>query len=173
MLPLLHALHHHGAQRLTSLQASQRSTDVQIWVDQHFLEVLHSPIGQVVVVGAAGHHLLGQRPRLVTARTASEQIALREAAEHALTLGYLVESVASNHLRLRDQSRREHLLYIRLYAGLPKAANMRDLARKHRSTLERSGGTLILCVLQPEQLPSRVRTNHKYQFWPIRTSSPP
>lgn len=101
----------------------------------------------------------------MTARTATDQVALRDAMTLALARGYHVSEVASRYVRLRDAQQREHLLYVRVASGTPTPGWVAQLIRQHRATLRASQGTLILYSIDAGRYARQVALRHDVQVW--------
>lgn len=138
--------------------------DITPLVEQRYLRINLGVVGPVVTLGVLGLALLGKRGRGVTPRTATAQVALRDAIQMALARHYRVIDVASRYVRLEDSQGREHVLYVRV-DGLPATARVAQLIRDHRATLQRSRGTLILYTLDASFYARQVAHRHDLQVW--------
>lgn len=163
LLELLHELQTGRAFRLSDVQA--RRQIFTSGVESGHLRVVKGLLGPLVVLGPAGLRTLGLTSRPLTASTATEHVALREAALLGVTKGYAVTDVASRYLRLTDTKGREHLLYVCVSRGAPLPVTVAELIRSHRQTLRRSGGTLILYTLDPARYRTQLKYRSDLQVW--------
>ncbi|GGS03030.1 hypothetical protein [Deinococcus sedimenti] len=155
-----------GSRRLAELEGR---VDVGTLVRQDLIRIVHGVLGPVVTLGTAGRAACQlSNPRPISASTATDEVALREATLMAVARGYTVALVGSRSLRLNDQAGREHVLYIRVSSGPPSTAWVKTLIRRHRSTLRLHSSTLILVVTRPENYDRQVQYQRHLQVWALQ-----
>ena len=164
VLSFLEALNTGGAQRL-EVARTALGTQLEGLVTNKVLRVLDGLLGPVVALGPVAFKILGVPVSMVRASGATDQVALRDAIILAHSRGFRVLDVFSKYVALRDQQGREHLLYIRISDGTPNTSTVGLLLKKHKPTLQRGRGTLILYTLDPAKYKFQQKFRPELQVW--------
>lgn len=123
-------------------------------------------LGAVVTLDRAGFHHLGKPFRFISTTKATEEIAWREMVALAVKRGYEVTSYASTYLRLKNHEG-EHVMYIRVSRNPPSTHTVAQLLKKHRASLKRDRGKLILVVHDPAPYARQLKYQRQLEVWGI------
>jgi hypothetical protein len=162
-----------GSQRQEQAQAHLGAAEFELLQTQGVLRIVYGVLGPVIVPTPLAYRHLGLKGRPVSAITATEQVALKEAVKIALDRGYTVLSITARHvLRLKDAQGGEHVMYVRVASGVPPATTIAALIRRHRPSLRAGKGQLILVTLYPERYARQATRQPLLAVWALTSTEP-
>ena len=160
----LNQLATNGARR--ELQAQAELGPLDTLLKHRFIKRSVGFLGAVISLDKAGFSHLGLPYRFISTTKATEEIAWREMVALAVTRGYEITSYSSTYLRLKNHQG-EHVMYIRVSRNPPSTRTVAQLLRKHRASLKRDRGKLILIVHDPAQYARQLKYQSQLEVWGI------
>ncbi len=160
-----------GAQRQSHAEAYFGVARFQELQAEQVLKIVYGTLGALVLPTRLAYQRLGISGRPVSALTATEQVALKEAVTLALTRGYTVVSVGARVVRLQDAQARQHVMQVRVAAGVTPPHTVASLIRQYSPSLRAGKGRLILVTLHPERYVTQAKRQPLLEVWTLTNTA--